>query len=374
MGNAEKFFDAPNSVQVLAAFRVLAFAVESPEFGDEVARNQAVSSIYAAGVVDVLNDTFKAFVQVHNEQPAAHIATPTSISESMDNSKTILYFAGIILRRVLNFSVDTRDDAFRDFTSIPWVVKTLHILYFTPEASGFEAEIREIFVDSLSIYTKPRLAESAKGKTKNFSDSSWSHLIKEILAYGLSSPHCLTFSAVLLSRLLPLPLPVQVKKGKDVDKKDFVQARNLWSAHLFPLSDQLKKMVKLFMTSTDPEVLKCAKKLVGQLADLSALISEMLTEFFTETLFKDEEKLFEVRNFESLRKSQGRWASRAEAAEGEELLLAGTQKEPWCALTPAETLCLYPTPKHSMHHRSTLEGCVTVQQHVDAAIIQHRCL
>ena len=84
-----------------------------------------------------------------------------------------------------------------------------------------------------------------------------------------------------MSQLLPLPLPIEVEAETDVakvDRSSLEAARNLWSAQLYSLDNEIRDMLKTLMPATSKSLLKDLKKVCVQLANLSAAVATIVVE------------------------------------------------------------------------------------------------
>jgi len=69
-------------------------------------------------------------------------------------------------------------------------------------------------------------------------------MIRSLLEFTISLPCNYLGGILLLSELLPLPLPVQCREElAEFEVRMMVNARTLWSAHLLPVSDMLEKVI-----------------------------------------------------------------------------------------------------------------------------------
>ncbi len=69
-------------------------------------------------------------------------------------------------------------------------------------------------------------------------------MVKKVLAYTLSAPYRFLSGLVLISELLPLPLPIQSKESLSPEEvKAAVNSRMMWSAHLLPLASEIQQII-----------------------------------------------------------------------------------------------------------------------------------
>ena len=81
---------------------------------------------------------------------------------------------------------------------------------------GFDAQqIQNEIVDTVLAFTQPAL--SSEGSDEAISGSLWTLVLKELLQYVLTSPYAFLGGLVMLSELMPLPLPIQAREVKNTN-------------------------------------------------------------------------------------------------------------------------------------------------------------
>ena len=77
------------------------------------------------------------------------------------------------------------------------------------------------------------------------SKSLWTLMVKELFGYVVTAPYTFLSGLVLVSELLPLPLPIQTKQPLSENEALIaVNQRKLWGAHLLPLASEIQEILK----------------------------------------------------------------------------------------------------------------------------------
>lgn len=121
--------------------------------------------------------------------------------------------------------------------------------------------------------------------------SLWTMTIAEVIKFTLKTPYAFVGGLNALSELLPLHLPVQTHQVffffkkfenrfeniiffliKDLTDEELDQIRSkrqLWAAHLLPLSNELKTLIGSFAPSTFHPLQLSLRRFLFQLIDLA---------------------------------------------------------------------------------------------------------
>ena len=75
--------------------------------------------------------------------------------------------------------------------------------------------------------------------------SLWTMMVKDLFNYVVTSPYTFLGGLILISELLPLPLPIQSKESLSENEILIaVNQRKLWGAHLHPLANEIQEILK----------------------------------------------------------------------------------------------------------------------------------
>lgn len=173
------------------------------------------------------------------------------------------------LTALLQKTIKARGLDFKDTTAIESLFNA-HAVFcsVTPngQLSKEQLDIQEYIVACLAAYTQPLICDN-----KAVSQSVWTGTLKSLLKWMLTAPYTMLSGLVLLSELLPLPLPIQTKKNLEKDEQSLIiQPRKLCSAHLLPLDEQLRDVINNLAISSCSPLQHILKRVCWQLSDLTA--------------------------------------------------------------------------------------------------------
>ena len=116
--------------------------------------------------------------------------------------------------------------------------------------------------------------------------SSWTFLLKELFEFTLSAPQFFIGGILLLSELLPIPLPVYT--AEEMSSPDLVaslrRAREEWSEQLSPFTNECKALIRATAANSSPESHPYLWKCACQIGDLSATLAIAITNQLKELL------------------------------------------------------------------------------------------
>lgn len=218
-----------------------------------------------------------------------------------------------IIHTTLAVLIMSRGSEFRDLTALPILFELHAVLCSVPSATPYLNDIQLIqrsIIDTLLSFTQPILMENEEG----LSQSLWTLMMKELLKHTLTSPYRYLSGLLLLSDLLPLPLPIQIKEPLPPEENTLVVTiRKLWSAHLHPVTPQIHQVIHLLAVSSCVPLQQALRRVCWQIADLAAPSACMVTKCVLEML---EENL--VSTFGNKEKSEEKKEGEKEAQEEED--------------------------------------------------------
>ena len=133
-------------------------------------------------------------------------------------------------------------------------------------------------------------------------NSCWCLLLNELLTYTQATPHSFLSGLMLLTELLPLPLPVNSPKvcslgrlclilrmfhnyfthnfqnHSDTEIQAIVQYRHLWVCHLLPLSSSLSSLFDMVISSQSISLQQILRRVLAQLLDLAPSLAIMVAQ------------------------------------------------------------------------------------------------
>lgn len=178
-----------------------------------------------------------------------------------------------VLRKMLVQVIESRNVNFKDITAIETLLKTYTLMNSVHPRSSTYRDAKEVQSDIVKIlmtYTQSLTADGMN--TTNIHKSLWTQMIGELVKYTLNGPYRFISGLTILSKLLPLPLPIPIRAGKVLSKMEahrLTTERQLWSAHLHPQSQQLMEMIQTFCTSSNNELMTVLYRVCVQLSDLA---------------------------------------------------------------------------------------------------------
>ncbi|KAJ8303301.1 hypothetical protein KUTeg_019697 [Tegillarca granosa] len=184
-----------------------------------------------------------------------------------------------IVKTILLHLILARGSEFRDLTALPVLFEVFTIFCSVPMSAYFTDDLMEIqkhIIDTLLGFTQPMLNQSETEEA--LSQSLWTLSLKELFKYTLKAPYTYLSGLLILSELLPLPLPLQAQEALSEEEVNLsVTTRKLWSAHLHSLTQQIQEVIQKLGISTCQPVQQVLRRICWQLSDLSSLSAVMVT-------------------------------------------------------------------------------------------------
>ena len=269
----------PVTKELLAAVRTLACRMNQKDISGGY--KFLCQEIYSSGITDSFVSILTKICS-HHEQPSLHMATFASGDTGFDLFSLILSIV-CVLENIFRHLVVARDSEFKDSGPIGTLIKVHSLLCAVQPSSPYNwitlaaaQGVRNI----LCLYTKPTFDAT----TRKVSGSLWTIVASEVIEFTCALPHQFSPGLKLLSELLPLPLPLQTKMRLGINTEGIVKARKLWSAHLFPLSSQIRTMFRRITPVCDQTLSQTLRRTSIQLIDLSAPVAEMACEVILDCL------------------------------------------------------------------------------------------
>lgn len=198
-----------------------------------------------------------------------------------------------MLQFMLGYLISCRGTEFKDLTAVPVLLQTHTLMSMIPVSSSCHGQAQQVqveIVETLLTYTQPYLGAAETEEALN--RSLWTQMIHEVLKYTLRAPYTFVTGLRVLSELLPLPLPMQIREPlSKEDLEKVVNSRKLWSAHLHSLSADFQEIVGTLSYSTCPVVQQLFRRICIQLSDMaspSAAVTarsllDVMYDYFAET-------------------------------------------------------------------------------------------
>lgn len=250
----------------------------------ELKYKHAILQLFSLDGVPLLTKVLQKICD-HYEQPSLHTATfATSMSISIVH---VIYPAVKLLKQMLKYVIQCRNMLFKDLTSIPILLQTYTLVYSFPTSSPAYFKVQDIckeIIETLLVYTQPVSDEVHENDSLN--KTLWTLMCGEVIKYIFFAPYTFVPGLLILSELLPLPLPIQSQE--ELSKEEISKAvnhRKLWSAHLHPHSNAIHELInKLCVTSQQP-LLNLLRRVCVQLSDLAANTAIMIARGVLDTVY-----------------------------------------------------------------------------------------
>lgn len=221
----------------------------------------------------------------HFEQPGLHSSIFVS-NQGVVLVNTI-YSTLLLLNKMTAYVIQCRNINFKDLTSIAVLLKTYNLLNSFPAnaaANALSQKCKIAIIESLLVYTQPVSDEIHEKDSLN--KTLWSQMLGEVIRFITTAPYTFVSGLLVLSELLPLPLPVHTRD--DLTKEEIswtINLRKLWSAHLHPHSGIIQDTVNKICISTQPQLLNLLRRICVQISDLAANSALMIARGFLDTVY-----------------------------------------------------------------------------------------
>ncbi|XP_068093768.1 protein virilizer homolog [Hyperolius riggenbachi] len=266
---------APEGVGLLTALRILCHVAcpPTPVQGQQkdLKWNLAVIQLFSAEGMD----TFIKILQKMNSiliQPwRLHVNLGTTLYRVITISVARCTLS--LLKTMLTELLRGGSFEFKDMR-VPSTLVTLHMLLCSIPLSGRldgeEQKIQNDIVDILLTFTQG-VNEQMTISEETLANNTWSLMLKEVLSSVLKIPEGFFSGLIILSELLPFPLPMQTTQALEAqDIAVALNTRKLWSMHLHGHSKLLQDIVKSFAGTTCQPLLHMIRRLCIQLCDLAS--------------------------------------------------------------------------------------------------------
>lgn len=205
------------------------------------------------------------------EQPSLHSTNFVGHQGSM--LVALVLPAMQLLRRMLTHVIHCRNTEFKDLTAVPVLLQVYSLMHAFPATAlsytDSQRVCREI-IETLLAYTQPVSSDPAS-ETEALNRSLWTMMMSEVVKYVTIGPHTFIPGLLILSELLPLPLPVQTRTSLSEEETNrIINSRKLWSAHLHSLGSGLQELIATMSGSSFQPLLQLLRRVCVQLADLAA--------------------------------------------------------------------------------------------------------
>lgn len=195
-----------------------------------------------------------------------------------------------ILRKMLVQVIRERNVNFKDVTAIETLMKTYTLMQGVHPRSAMYKEAKEVqreIIRILLTYTQSLTPDGMT--TTNIHKSLWTQMIGEVIKYTLNGPYHFISGLMVLSELLPLPLPVPVQSNEltKLESQRLITERQLWSAHLHPQSHLITEMIQTFCASSTPDLFQLIYRVCVQLSDLAPNMTLLVAKAVTEMIIAE---------------------------------------------------------------------------------------
>ncbi|KAM8967455.1 protein virilizer homolog isoform 2-T2 [Pelodytes ibericus] len=262
-------------VGLLTALRILCHIACPPNLVEgqqkDLKWNLAVIQLFSAEGLD----TFIRILQKLNSiliQPwRLHVNLGTTLYRAITISVARCTLA--LLKTMLTELLRGGSFEFKDMR-VPSTLVTLHMLLCSIPLSGRldgeEQKIQSDIIDILLTFTQG-VNEQMTISEETLANNTWSLMLREVLSSILKVPEGFFSGLIILSELLPLPLPMQTTQT--IEPKDVAVAlntRKLWSMHLHVQSKLLQDIIKSISGTSCQPLQHMIRRICIQLCDLAS--------------------------------------------------------------------------------------------------------
>ncbi|XP_015749774.1 PREDICTED: protein virilizer homolog [Acropora digitifera] len=246
-------------------------------------QNLACIELFSANAMDVFITTFQKLgeflLRPWRQGQPLHVGPPLVMVSMVI---PLLSLVKTLLRQLLS----NGKYQFKD-TRLMKSLMVLHTVMcsapMTGQLSSLAHQIQSEIVSVFMTFTRPVVQSADHEEAIN--ESIWSLMLKELLEYTTSAPQAFLGGLVLLSELLPIPLPIRSLEDMPLEEANQVMNhRRLWSAHLNPLSTELQGILKDLAGSACHSLQQAMRRVCSQLSDLSAPTAFNIVRTLLETL------------------------------------------------------------------------------------------
>ncbi|ELU02702.1 hypothetical protein CAPTEDRAFT_223433 [Capitella teleta] len=176
-----------------------------------------------------------------------------------------------LLKAIMSYLIECRGTEFKDLSILPCLFN-LHTVLCSVSNTGTLSpavqEVQNLITDILMTFTQPAL--EVKEFEEGLKQSLWSLMMKEVFQYSLTAPYTFLSGLVLISELLPLPLPIQTREALTNDEvESALNTRKFWGAHIFPITTDMQALIKTLSDTSCQPLQQLLRRVCWQLADLA---------------------------------------------------------------------------------------------------------
>ncbi|KAG8441819.1 hypothetical protein GDO86_010845 [Hymenochirus boettgeri] len=279
-------------VGLLTALRILCYVACPPAHVEgqqkDLKWNLAVIQLFSAEGLD----TFIRILQKLNGiliQPwRLHVNLGTTLYRSITISVARCTLS--LLKTMLTELLRGGSFEFKDMR-VPCTLLTLHMLLCSIPLSGRldveEQKIQNDIVDILLTFTQG-VNEQLTISEETLAGNTWSLMLKEVLTSILKVPEGFFSGIIILSELLPLPLPMQTTQAiKPQDIAVALNTRKLWSMHLHVQSKLLQDIVRSISGTSCQPLQLMIRRVCIQLCDLATPTALLIMRTVLDLILED---------------------------------------------------------------------------------------
>lgn len=192
-----------------------------------------------------------------------------------------------LIRRMITYVINVRNTDFKDLTLVPILLQTFSLMQAIPlnaQAHTDAIRVCREIIETLLAYTQPVSSETST-ETEALNKSLWTAMVSEVIKFASDVPLNFMTGLMVLSELLPLPLPIQTKSELSEEEiSKFVNSRRLWSAHLHSLGSSIESMIMIMSASSCQPLLQLLRRVCIQLADIAAPTAILVVKTILESM------------------------------------------------------------------------------------------
>ncbi|CAI8032881.1 Protein virilizer homolog [Geodia barretti] len=294
-----------SSLRILLTFIVPPPTQHSSKGGQkELKWSENTVVLFSTGAMETLQNLLQKISDLLLPLWSQRQIIPVALS---NNVSMVATFALRLMRAMLGLLVEGEDSfQYRDMRVVT-VLVTVHAVFcsipYSTIISSTASEIQASILDILAMFTKPEITEpeaAGEEKTVDASTSCWCLMLQELFNLTLTSPNYFLSGLMLLSELLPLPLPVHaVQPCSDSDIVNIGRHHTLWALHLDPFVDTVSEIVSALLRSSCPELLGVLRRVCAQLSDLSPPLATLVARYVIKAIIGEIERQLEAPEEES---------------------------------------------------------------------------
>uniref|UniRef100_H0X9D3 Vir like m6A methyltransferase associated n=1 Tax=Otolemur garnettii TaxID=30611 RepID=H0X9D3_OTOGA len=267
----------PEGVGLTTALRVLCnVACPPPPVEDkgqqkDLKWNLAVIQLFSAEGMDTFIRVLQKLNSILTQPWRLHVNMGTTLHRVTTISMARCTLT--LLKTMLTELLRGGSFEFKDIR-VPSALVTLHMLLCSIPLSGRldsdEQKIQNDIIDILLTFTQG-VNEKLTISEETLANNTWSLMLKEVLSSILKVPEGFFSGLILLSELLPLPLPMQTTQVIEPhDISVALNTRKLWSMHLHVQAKLLQEIVRSFSGTTCQPIQHMLRRICVQLCDLAS--------------------------------------------------------------------------------------------------------